>query len=34
MLKSAETANFNNLANPLKDKLKITVQFNGRYCYV
>lgn len=29
MLKSAEDANFDNLENPLKDKLKITVQFNA-----
>lgn len=34
MLKITEAANFNDLANPLKDELKITVQFNGRYCYV
>lgn len=34
MVKSAEAANFNNLASPLKDELKITVRFNSRCCYV
>lgn len=34
MLKSAEAANFNNLANSLQDELKITIQFNSRHGYM